>query len=330
MGWLDFAPHGLGRLALAVATFRPDEAAWRARFHTSLFSHRMLSATLARRVREVDADFDIALQVHGWVGGQPRPYALYVDQTRLMSERGWPQWMPLTPRERSRTLELERRMYSGAAHILVMGVPARESLAADYGIEEHKVTVAGGGLMFDALPVASGPASKPTITFVGRDFERKGGDCLLRAFALVREEMPDATLQLVGVQRRVGQAGVVSHGKVTNRSQIAELYRQTRAFCMPSYYEPYGFVFGEAMAHGVPCIGTTVQSIPEILDHGTAGVLVPPGDDEALARALLSLLRDDEFAHRIGEAGRRHLERNLTWDRVAERAAPALEAAAQS
>jgi glycosyltransferase involved in cell wall biosynthesis len=99
---------------------------------------------------------------------------------------------------------------------------------------------------------------------------------------------------------------------------------------MPSQYEPWGFVFAEAMAHGVPCVGSTVQSIPEILDHGNAGVLAHRDDVEALARALLQLLRDDALARRIGLAGRRRVQQLYTWDRVAERIAPDLVAIART
>ncbi|HEY3728967.1 MAG TPA: glycosyltransferase family 4 protein [Solirubrobacteraceae bacterium] len=330
VGVVDFAPRSVAKLALAGATFRPGRAAWRARFHTSLMSHRMLSRTLKRGVRARKRDYDIALQVHGWVTGQPRPYALYVDQTRLMAERGWPRWMPLTRAERSSVLRLERHMYGAAAHVLVMGTPARDSLTVDYGVDPRRITVVGGGLMFNALPGACPLTSEPTIMFVGRDFERKGGDCLLHAFALVRAELPAATLHLVGVRRQFEQPGVTSHGMIRSRERMTELYRRTRAFCMPSRYEPYGFVFAEAMAHGVPCIGTTVQSIPEILDHGRAGMLVAPGDVRALADSLLALLVDHELASALGAAGRSHVVRCLTWDHVAARAAPALEAAASA
>ena len=325
---IDIAPRGVAKLVLAGASFRPERAAWRARFHTSLLAHRALSGTLARRLKTCGDDFDLALQIGGWMSRQPRPYALYVDQSRLMAERGWPEWMPLSSRGRGRILELERQMYTEAAHILVMGASARDSLIAEYGVDPARITIAGGGLNFDRMPVACGPAASPTITFVGRDFERKGGDCLLRAFALVREELPSAALQLVGVGRRIEQPGVVSIGKVHSRERLAELYRSTRAFASPSRYEPWGLAFVEAMAHGLPCVGTTVQSIPEILDHGQAGLLVPPDEEEPLAQALLRLMRDDDLARSIGEAARRRVEGSLTWDHVAERVAPALAAAA--
>ena len=97
---LDFGLHGAQRAAIAATTFRPSRASWRARFHTSRLSHRMLSRNMRRRAQS-ETDFDLALQVHGWVSGQPRPYAIYVDQTRLMAETGWPAWMPFSAGERT-------------------------------------------------------------------------------------------------------------------------------------------------------------------------------------------------------------------------------------
>jgi glycosyltransferase involved in cell wall biosynthesis len=94
--------------------------------------------------------------------------------------------------------------------------------------------------------------------------------------------------------------------------------------CAPSLYEPWGFVLTEAMAHGVPCIGTTVQSVPEILDHGRAGILVPPSDVDALAEAIVTLLEDDLLASRLAAHGRRRVEQHYTWDRVVDAMAPAL------
>jgi glycosyltransferase involved in cell wall biosynthesis len=284
--------------------------------------------TLARRLARLDSEFDVALQVHGWVGRQPRPFALYVDQTRLMAERGWPQWMPFSPRERSELLALERAMYGDAAHLFAMGSPARESLVDDYGVDASRISVVGGGAGFDPLPPARAAAGEPAILFVGREFERKGGDDLLRAFERVRAEVPGARLDVVGSSRRIGAPGVAVHGRVADRGALSELYRSARAFCLPSRYEPYGLVLIEAMAHGVPCVGAAVQSIPEILDGGRAGVLVPPRDPGSLADALIGLLTDDALARRLGAAGRERVEASLTWDAVAGRIAPVLAALA--
>jgi starch synthase len=328
-GRLDYGFHGGQRLAVAAATFRPTRATWRARFNTSRLSQRLLSSNLRRRVQGA-AGFDLALQVHGWVEGQPGPYAIYVDQTRLMADRGWPQWMPLTRRERDDLLRREAAMYREASHLFVMGVPARDSLISDYGIDGDRITVVGGGLSFDSPPAPAELADEPTVLFIGRDFERKGGEILLRAFELVRSELPRATLQVVGADRRIDRPGVTAHGKIGTREALAELYRRARVFCLPSLYEPYGLVLIEAMAHGIPSVGTEVQSIPEILDQGRAGPLVPPGDPQALARGLLGLLTDDEEARRYAQIGPRWVGENLTWDHVAGRMAPALRSIAES
>jgi alpha-maltose-1-phosphate synthase len=323
---VDFGARGLQRLAVAAATVRPQRAIWRARFHTSRLAHRVLSRNLPRRVAEAGAEFDLALQVHGWASGQPEPYALYVDQTRLMAERGWPEWMPFTRRERGELLELERAQYAGAAHLFVMGEPALDSLVADYGADPERISVVGGGLSYEEPPVPGELTGEPSILFIGRDFERKGGEVLLEAFELVRQDLPAARLQIAGASRDFDAPGVIGHGKVTSRAALAELYRGARAFCLPSLYEPYGLVLVEAMAHGIPCVGTEVQSIPEILGRGETGLLVPPGDPRALANALLRLLTDGELSAHLAETGPRWVASELTWDRVAERMAPGLRA----
>jgi len=327
---LDYAPHGAERLALALATFRPRSASWRGRFHTSRLSHRVLSRVLARRLAGVEEDFDVALQVHGWAAGQPRPYALFVDQTRLMAERGWPAWLPLTRLERSRVLTLERDMYRAAFHVFAMGRPAQSSLIDDYALDPADISVVGGGVCFDPLPSPSGPTGDPTILFVGKDFERKGGEDLTAAFAIVRAQLPNAVLHVVGASRRLRAPGVVIHGKLSDRRRVAQLYERARVLCLPARYEPFGLVLLEAMAHAVPCVGTTVQSIPDILDQGRAGVVVPPREPRALADALITLLTDDALARSIGLAGRKRLEQHFTWDLVAERMAPALAEAGRA
>ncbi len=327
VGSIDYALHGFQRMAIAAASFRPSRDTWRARFHTSRLAHRALSRTLGRRASEFVPDFDLAIQVFGWASGQPRPYAIYVDQTRLMAERGWPAWMPFASRERAELLALERGMYEDAFHLFLMNESVGDSLVDDYDIDPSRLTVVGGGLNFDSLPDNGEPSRDPTILFVGRDFERKGGDVLLRAFEQVREQLPEARLDLVGVTDRFDIERVVVHGKVFDRRRLAQLYRSARVFCLPSRYEPFGLVLAEAMAHGIPCVGSEVQAIPEILDEGRAGLLVPPNDPNALADSLLELLTDYELARRIGSSGRQWVERSLTWDHVVERMAPVLERA---
>jgi starch synthase len=324
---LSYSPAGLRSLALAATTIRPSRPAWRARFHTSRRAHRARTKALARRVAALDAGFDLVLQVHGWVAGQPRPYALYVDQTRLMAERGWPSWMPLKPSERAEILARERDMYQNAFHVFAFGKPARESLISDYGADPSRVTVVGGGPNYPSLPPPGVPSQDPNILFVGRDFERKGGDCLIEALRMVRRTVRDATLHIVGIDKDFDVPGVISHGKIFDRKELEGHYRRARVFCLPSRYDLWPHSLSEAMAVGVSCVGTTVGSIPEIVEDGRTGLLVPPDDPVALAAALVKILTDEGLARKFGLAGRKRVEQQFTWDHVVERMTPALSQA---
>ena len=90
-------------------------------------------------------------------------------------------------------------------------------------------------------------------------------------------------------------------------------------FVLPSLYEPFGMVLLEAMAHGLPCIGTKVGAMPEIIADGETGLLVPPVDASALADALERLLTNHDVRRRMGLAGRSRLEEQFTWNRTVRR-----------
>jgi len=92
---------------------------------------------------------------------------------------------------------------------------------------------------------------------------------------------------------------------------------------MPSQYEPFGIVFLEAMAHGLACVASDRCAMPEIVEDGATGYVVPARDVEALAQRLLELA-DPGRAHSFGEAGRERFLEHFTWDAVAGRIVDAL------
>ena len=90
-------------------------------------------------------------------------------------------------------------------------------------------------------------------------------------------------------------------------------------FVCPSVYEPFGLINLEAMACGTAVVASRVGGIPEVVVDGETGVLVPPGEPEALAAAVSALCGDPERAARFGAAGRRRVEAEFSWERIAER-----------
>ncbi len=85
---------------------------------------------------------------------------------------------------------------------------------------------------------------------------------------------------------------------------------------MPSYYETGGLSAIEAMAFGLPVVASRTGGLPEVVEDGVTGILVPPGDSKALAEAVVLLLHDPALRRRLGQAGRQRVLDEFTLDRV--------------
>jgi glycosyltransferase involved in cell wall biosynthesis len=109
---------------------------------------------------------------------------------------------------------------------------------------------------------------------------------------------------------------VVAHGRLAP-ARVAALYAAVDAFVLASHKEPYGTVFGEAMAAGLPVIGWRVGNLPHLATDGREGLLLAPGDIEGLAAALRRVAEDDELRRRLGAAARERALSLPTWDETA-------------
>jgi glycosyltransferase involved in cell wall biosynthesis len=101
------------------------------------------------------------------------------------------------------------------------------------------------------------------------------------------------------------------------RSDIAALMAACDVFALPSFEEPFGLVFAEAMAMKRPVVALTNGGTPEVVEHGKCGLLSPPGDIDALATNLLTLLDDAALRAQFGEYGRSRVEQHFTPQRMA-------------
>ncbi len=169
----------------------------------------------------------------------------------------------------------------------------------------------------------------PFVLFVGRLASNKGLLDLVTAFAPLARRDPTATLVLVGedggmaakvdaaVQRQ-GLAGRVRRlGHVGSDVLLSSGYREARMLVLPSDYEAFGLVLLEALAQGTPVVASRVGGMPEIVEDGVSGLLVPPGTPSALAGALERLWDDAELRRRLGEAGRTTVVPRYRWPAVA-------------
>ncbi len=321
------------KLLATLGTARLPKSAWGNKrdriYHTTRAAFRLKSVAAQRHVERHASNVDAVYQIGALWNPLPRgcrvPLILHVDYTSLLSKRRASGWKRAAGREQDFWVREERRLYSEATIVLATTENARSSIIDDYGISpDHVVTVgAGVSAPYDRLEPARMPAyqSKRAL-FIGKGFHGKGLDTLLEAFEKVRAHIPDARLTVVGpVSMPRAYDGVDFLGRISDRNRVRELYYEHSLFVMPSRYEPLGQVFLEAMSCQLPCIGTTLDAMPEMIDDGRTGFLIEPGDVDTLAQRMREILGDPSCARLLGSAAFRKLEAVHTWPVVGKRIA---------
>ena len=171
----------------------------------------------------------------------------------------------------------------------------------------------------------------PFILFVGRLASNKGLPSLVEAFADLAQGDPSSSLVLVGadggmragVETRVSALGLKGRvflpGFISDESMLAAAFREARLFVLPSEYEAFGLVLLEALAQGTPIVASRVGGIPEFIEDGKSGLLVPPEDRAALIAAFGRLWEDEALRQQLGEYGRDQTVPRFSWERVVDR-----------
>jgi glycosyltransferase involved in cell wall biosynthesis len=222
-----------------------------------------------------------------------------------------------------------------AAHVVVPSPHTARILAADFGVEPARISIALPG--FAPPDPVRDPVDPPLVLAVGLIAERKGHDVLLSALAEVANLRWQA--QIVGgthdaalLERLVAQraalglsARVTFRGRLEERD-LAAIYRQATVFALATRYEGYGMVFGEALLHGLPIVTCDGGAVPETVPPGT-GLIVPVGDASAFADALRAVLSDSALRTRLAAAATAAGHRLPTWSDTAAVMGAVLDAA---
>jgi glycosyltransferase involved in cell wall biosynthesis len=178
-------------------------------------------------------------------------------------------------------------------------------LAATEGFDRAAFTVVHYGV--EPGPPPPPPPVEPRLVAVGRLIPIKGLDVLLRAFARARDELPALSLELAGTGpleaelRATAPEGVTFLGRV---APVGPVYERNAIVVVPSRGEGFGMVALEAAERGRAAIVSDVGGLPEVVAAGTTGLVIPSGDADALAAAILELARDPDRVRAFGEAAR--------------------------
>nr|WP_202627511.1 glycogen synthase [Cellulomonas sp. APG4] len=256
----------------------------------------------------------------------------------------------------------ERTAYEGAAAVIAVSAGMRADILRSYpSVDPERVHVVHNGIDLDGWrrPQGEGVAraeavvrglgidpERPTVVFVGRITRQKGLPYLLRAVERLAPEVqvvlcagapdtPEIAAEVSGLvaDLRAQRDGVVWIEQMLPREELVAVLAAGSVFACPSVYEPLGIVNLEAMACGLPVVGTATGGIPEVVDDGVTGLLVPieqvqdgtgtPVDPERfvsdLAAALERVALDRPRAEQMGRAARARVEEHFSWDAIADR-----------
>nr|WP_243239479.1 glycosyltransferase family 4 protein [Sulfobacillus harzensis] len=215
----------------------------------------------------------------------------------------------------------QTEVFERAAGIFTMSQWIRERMIA-HGIPEERVHWVGAGANISSWP-ASNPYEPSNVErgrflFVGRDFDRKGGPLVLEAWRRVVQEMPNAQLIIIGPEARSTDVLGVSWLGPQPSSVVTRELATATAFVLPSLWEAYGIAFLEAMAYGVPVIGSNRMAMPEFIRPGETGDLVIHDNPNELAEMMLRFVREPDRTWHMSQNAYQEAQK-YRWPTVAER-----------
>lgn len=296
------------------------------RLKTSRLYHKILELRLRALSNMLDDD-QVVIEIGdlGAVGETPFFIYMDLDYDTLIAyyrETGHPApgFKTLTLADLERLRERQYSIFERAAGVFTMSQFLKDSVLGSGVFRPHQVHAVGAGanlLDLECPPHPTEAYESKTILFVGKDFERKGGPLLLEAFRMVRSDHKDARLVIAGPERHGSGDGITWYGPV-DKNLLASLYAKASVFCMPSTFEAFGIVFIEAMAHGVPVIGTNRMAMKEFIRPGLNGFLLEKDDPALLAEILSEALSNPERLKRMGDAAR-NVAAEYTWPKVVDR-----------
>jgi starch synthase len=304
-----------------------DLARWRQEMHAGLLARRRIRAREAAACRPFDVlHFHTQATAYASLGRmRATPSLVSIDATQRLASLEAPAGI-----ERATfaaNVRHDRAVFAAARAIVATSAWAADDLAAGQPEVADRVSVLPYPVPLDRFDAPAWIAERHARTgpvrvlFVGGDWPRKGGPALLRAWS-DGGFASDAALT-VATDWPIGEAipaGVsVRRGVRAYSPEWTEMWRQADVFCMPTTGEAFGMVFQEAAAAGVPAIGTRLAAVPEIVEDGRTGLLVPPGDGGALVDALRRLVASAQLRREMGTAARARAERLFSPDGYAAR-----------
>ncbi len=325
---LNCEPRGMGRIMLAGRTIAFPRRRWVSRFNIAPSAFITRSKLAVRELSRVATPLSAIIQY----GSSFHPNVsvpLYCFSDNFVSNTineplSW--YSQLLSGERRRLLELESQLFNGSEGIFSFSQQTANAFHSKLKLDREKVLVTYPGPNFYDVPNVNYEQKSivPTVLFIGRAWEDKGGPLLLKAFDRVRQSLPDARLVVIGPKSVpnlpdfVDFEGFLDKDNPRDMERLTQRMMESWVFCLPTMYESFGMAFVEAMWFGMPTIGTDGWAIPEIIEHGVTGFRTPLGDISALSTHIVEILSNDVLRLSMGRSARARAERLFSWDVTAK------------
>ena len=221
------------------------------------------------------------------------------------------------------------RRYSD--QIIVHGEKLKEIMIREYNISEEKMHTISIGehevAPFKKYEKKGLKEDKNLILFFGRIWEYKGLVYLIKAEPMITKEVPDAKIIIAGKGENFKKYEKMMANKnnfiicnyYIDYEKGAELFQRSSVVVLPYLNASQSGVIPTAYGFKKPVVATAVGAIPEIVDEGITGFIVPPRDPKALADAIVKLLKDDELRKVMGENAYKKLKNDLSWHEIAKK-----------
>lgn len=235
-------------------------------------------------------------------------------------------------------LGMQKRVSRRLHEILTVSESSARDIAGDFGVDPERIITIPLGVDTERFHPDRKRVKGRIVTIASADQPLKGVPVLLRALATIRQTHPEARLTLVSKLKKdgeaaklIGELGLTDAIDVVSGvddDELARLVGTAEIACVPSMYEGFSLPAVEAMSSGCALVASAAGALPEVVgEDSSAGLLVPPGDDAALAATITSLLDDDQERERLSRGARARVMERYSWAAVARRTAHVYEMA---
>ena len=291
------------------------------KYPTKSYQNISMVTKLRRTLRDFDPDVlfiqgqDLWLLLMVQLFFKNLPLVLDMHDPRLHSGKGSTAY----PRF---TYWTQKRLANFASRIIVHGEALVQDMSVIYAIEEENIVVMRRG-EYSITKVYDDPSVKPIpnrILFFGRIARYKGIETLIKAQPKISEEIPDATIHIVGREQYTGYLShirdasrFIIHNSPIDWEEVPKVFREADVVVLPYWDATQSGVLSTALAYRKPVVVTSVGALPEMVEDGKTGFIVPPHDINALAGVIIRILKDKDLKKKIAENIDTKLQGELSW-----------------